>query len=113
MTDFISLYKIELDKYTEFSLPESNSRYRAVIAAKSTAVSQSVIDTNSYNLVFTQIPKSAYDTKISARAYAVINGQVYYSEIKTYCVNDVITSIMNDDEISQEIKDNIKTEFNI
>lgn len=67
----------------------------------------------SYNLVFTQIPKSAYDTKISARAYAVINGQVYYSEIKTYCVNDVITSIMNDDEISQEIKDNIKTAFNI
>lgn len=32
-------------------------------AAESTAVSQSVIDTNSYNLVFTQIPKSAYDTK--------------------------------------------------
>ena len=67
----------------------------------------------SYNLVFTKIPKSAYDTKISARAYAVINGQIYYSEIKTYCVNDVMTSIMNDDEISQEIKDDIKTAFNI
>lgn len=67
----------------------------------------------SYNLVFTQIPKTAYDTKISARAYAVINGQVYYSEIKTYCVNDVITSVMNDNEISQEIKDNIKTSFDV
>lgn len=67
----------------------------------------------SYNLVFTQIPKSAYDTKISARAYAVINGHIYYSEIKTYCVNDVITSVMNDDEISKEIKDNIKTSFDV
>lgn len=67
----------------------------------------------SYNLVFTKIPKTAYNTKISARAYAVINGKVYYSEIRTYCVNDLITNIMNDDEISQEIKDNIKTAFNI
>lgn len=67
----------------------------------------------SYNLVFTEIPKSAYDTKISARAYAVINGITYYSDIKTYCVNDVLNSILNDDTLDAIIKENVKTAFGV
>lgn len=65
----------------------------------------------SYNLVFTNIPKGAYGQKMSVRAYAVINDVIYYSDVISYSVDDVLDMILSDDEIDREIKDKLESVF--
>lgn len=57
-----------------------------------------------YNLVFTDIPESAYDFNISARAYVKINGKYFYSDILTRSFSQVAQSVLADDEIDMNIK---------
>ena len=58
----------------------------------------------SFNLVFTDIPKVNYDTKISARAYIRIYNWYFYSDILTRSFNDVAQAVLNDPTVDDGIK---------
>lgn len=64
---------------------------------------------STYNAVFTGIPASYYDDKISARAYVCIDGMYFYSPVKTRSFSDVAMRIIADDEIDQNTKNEVKT----
>ena len=67
---------------------------------------------STYNAVFTGIPKSHFDDKISARAYVNIDGMYFYSPVKTRSFNDVANKIIADDEIDTNTKDEVKNLLN-
>ena len=60
-----------------------------------------------YNAVFTGIPASHYDDKISARAYVCIDGMYFYSPVTTRSFNDVANAIVNDETMEQTIRDEV------
>lgn len=64
-------------------------------------------DTVTFNLVFTDVPKSAFDQVISARAYVKIDGVYCYSDILQRSFRGVANSVLEDDQIEQSVKDKI------
>ncbi len=60
-----------------------------------------------YNLVFTNIPKSIFEQVLSARAYIKIDGEYYYSDILRRSFTGVANSVLADSEIEQTVKDRI------
>lgn len=60
-----------------------------------------------YNAVFTGIPASHYDSKISARAYICIDGMYFYSPVTTRSFNDVANAIVNDDTMDQNTRSEV------
>ncbi len=67
---------------------------------------------STYNVVFTKIPASHYADEISARAYVCVDGMYFYSDVTTRSYSSVANAILNDDEISQEIKDDVAASLN-
>ena len=65
-------------------------------------------DYKTFNLVFTDIPKAAYDKTIYARAYVCIDGMYFYSNIMGGSFNEVANLVLADDEIDQNTKNSIK-----
>lgn len=61
-----------------------------------------------YNLVFTDIPESAYDFNISARAYVKINGKYFYSDILTRSFSQVAQAVLADNDIDSNTKETIR-----
>lgn len=61
-----------------------------------------------YNLVFTDIPESAYDFNISARAYVKINGKYFYSDILTRSFSQVAQAVLADNDIDSNTKEAIR-----
>lgn len=61
-----------------------------------------------YNLVFTDIPESAYDFNISARAYVKINGKFFYSDILTRSFSQVAWAVLADNDIDSNTKETIR-----
>ncbi|MCC8073881.1 MAG: leucine-rich repeat protein [Clostridiales bacterium] len=68
--------------------------------------------TTTFNLVFIGIPQSAYDTQISARAYVVIDGKYYYSEILKGSFDEVTQLVLADDEIDEATKNALNNLLN-
>lgn len=64
-------------------------------------------ETTTYNLVFIDIPQTAYNTEISARAYVKIDGIYYYSDTLCYSFNDIAQKVMSDNEIDQSTKNSL------
>jgi len=64
-------------------------------------------ETTTYNLVFIDIPQTAYNTEISARAYVKIDGIYYYSDTLCFSFNDIAQKVMSDDEIDQNTKNSL------
>ncbi len=64
-------------------------------------------DTTTYNLVFTDIPESAYNQAVSARAYVKISGKYLYSDIITHSFTDVANAVLADSEIDKATKDKV------
>lgn len=62
---------------------------------------------STYNAVFTGIPASHYDDKISVRAYACVDGMYFYSPVTIRSFGDVASQIIADDEIDQNTKDEV------
>ena len=56
-----------------------------------------------FNLVFTNIPKANYDTKISARAYVCIDGMYFYSDIITRSFEGIENAVLNNPDIDKSI----------
>lgn len=65
-------------------------------------------ETTTYNLVFTDIPITAYDTKVSARAYVKIDEIYYYSDTLCFSFNDIAQKVLSDNEIDQNTKNSLK-----
>lgn len=65
-----------------------------------------------FNLVFTSVPKSAYEQIISARAYVKIDGQYYYSNVLQRSFSGVANAVLNDESIGQDVKDRINEILN-
>ncbi len=64
-------------------------------------------DCVTFNIVFTNIPKSAYDQIVSVRAYVKIDGDYYYSDALQRSFSSVANAVLADSEISQDTKDKI------
>lgn len=62
-----------------------------------------------YNAVFTGIPASHYDSKISARAYVCIDGMYFYSPVTTRSFNDVANAILNDNTMDSNTRSEVYT----
>lgn len=63
---------------------------------------------STYNAVFTNIPESHFDDKISARAYICIDGMYFYSPVVTRSYSSVANAVLNDSTVSEEIKKEIE-----
>lgn len=59
----------------------------------------------SFNLVFTNMPASAYDTYVTACSYVVIDGTTYYSEPVTRNFSGVANAVLEDEAVSDDIKE--------
>ena len=60
-----------------------------------------------FNLVFTSVPKSAYEQIVSVRAYVKIDGIYFYSDVLQRSFSGIANSVLNDDTITQDIKDKV------
>ena len=65
-------------------------------------------DYTTFNLVFTNIPSSAFDSVVSARAYVKIDGEYYYSDVLQRSYRQVANAVLADDEIGDETKNAIR-----
>lgn len=61
-----------------------------------------------FNLVLTDVPKSAYDFEISARAYVKIDGIYYYSDMLTRSFIQIAQAVLADEAIDDVTKEKIK-----
>ena len=66
-----------------------------------------------FNLVFVNIPEQAYDSNVSVRAYAIVNGFVYYSEPITANARDIARAVCADLEDNSDLKNKIKEIYKI
>ena len=64
-------------------------------------------DISHYNIVFTNIPSNHHNDLVSARAYVCIDGMYFYSDVITRSYGSVANAILNDEEMSQNIKDDV------
>lgn len=115
--DFASVYDMEIGflycySGNEEDLTVENIGKNGVIKKEASNYSVNENDIT-YNLVFTNIPKSAYETNISVRGYAVINGVVYYSEPITNNLSRLVDTVLSDDEISDSVKNTIRNTFEL
>lgn len=60
-----------------------------------------------YNAVFTGIPASHYDSRISTRAYICIDGMYFYSPVTTRSFNNVANAIVNDDTMDPNTRSEV------
>lgn len=60
--------------------------------------------TTVFNLVFTDIPASNYDTNISVRAYVCIDGMYFYSNSLNGSFEEISGLVLQDNEIDQTTK---------
>lgn len=73
----------------------------------------SLSDIPSFDKVQSIGAKSFYGTKISVRAYLKIWDHVYYSQAVTRSANDVARAVINDDDMDESIKLQVKEIFNM
>lgn len=109
--DYGFVYTYEsLDGLNDFQINYSLRVDNSTKNHKRTADKRNIDGTvSTYNAVFTRIPASHYDDKISARAYICIDGMYFYSPVMTRSFNDVATAVLADDEIDQNTKNEVKT----
>lgn len=65
-------------------------------------------DYTTFNLVFTNIPQSSFDTVVSARAYVKIDGECYYSDVLQRSYRQVANAVLVDAEIDNETKNAVR-----
>lgn len=62
----------------------------------------------SFNLVFTDVPSSGFDTNITACAYVVIDGETYYSEPATRSFRQVANDVLADPTVDEATKEAVR-----
>lgn len=61
-----------------------------------------------FNLVFIDVPSSAYNTVVSARSYVVIDGEYHYSEVVSYSFKQIADLVIADPAVDQNTKDAVQ-----
>lgn len=70
-------------------------------------------DYTSFNLVFVNIKSANYSTKIYSRSYVVLNDStVLYSDVASYCFNDVVNAVLADSDVDDATKDSVRAMVN-
>lgn len=67
---------------------------------------------STYNAVFTGIPSSYYDHKITTRAYICVDGMYFYSPVIQRSFSDVASSIIADDTVDDNIRKEVSALMN-
>lgn len=62
----------------------------------------------SFNLVFTNVPSSGFDTNITACAYVKIDGETYYSEPVTRYFRQVANDVLADPTVDEATKEAVR-----
>lgn len=68
--------------------------------------------TTTFNLVFIDIPKASYGSRVSARAYVKIDGSYYYSDTLCYSFNDIADAVLADEEVDEGTKSAVRSILN-
>lgn len=92
----------DVDPYTLYVEDVDNKSVYKLVANNRITHEDNV---TTFNLVFIDIPQTAYDSQVSARAYVKVDGNYYYSDKLCYSFNDVATSVLADEEIDENTKD--------
>lgn len=61
-----------------------------------------------YNAVFTGIPSNHLNDEISIRGYFCVDGMYFYSPVITRSYAEVASSVLADNSVEQEVKNNVK-----
>ena len=96
-----------------YSYSDTDRLYVYTSSAKK-IVAANLVKNNSnicFNLVFTDIPKSAYNEIVSARAYVYIDGMYFYSDIMKHSLNGVVSKVLADESISDDVKQSINDNY--
>lgn len=64
--------------------------------------------TTSFNLVFANVPKEFWDSKLTARAYVNIDGMYFYSNVSTGSFTEVANLVLADDTVDETTKQAIR-----
>lgn len=95
----------DVDPYTLYVEDVDNKSVYKLVANNRITHEDNV---TTFNLVLIDIPQTAYDSQVSARAYVKVDGIYYYSDKLCYSFNDVATAVLADDEIDQNTKDALR-----
>ncbi len=66
-------------------------------------------DSVAYNLVFTNVPETAYNQDVSARAYIKIGGEYFYSAVLIRSFNQIVNAVLADEEIDDNTKLSVRS----
>lgn len=69
--------------------------------------------TTTANLVFTNIPKASIETDVTAKAYITVSGYTFYSTALTRNAFYVAQRAVNDESLSQTIKERIRSIYGL
>lgn len=101
---FIYHYNYNSTPYDSSKLTVENVGTDNIKQKTAVNLDNSTEGTTVFNLVFTDIPASNYDTNISVRAYVCIDGMYFYSNSRNGSYKEVSELVLQDEEIDQNTK---------
>lgn len=90
----------------EFDVGEVDTLNNFMLAGRKTYSEET--KTTTFNLVITNIPREELSTYLSARAYVEIDGMVFKSPILSRSFASVATSVLADENIDEQTKDELR-----
>ncbi len=105
---FIYHYNYDNTPYDSSQLTVENVGTDNIKQKTAYNLDHSTESTTVFNLVFTDIPASNYDTNISVRAYVCIDGMYFYSNSLNGSYKEVSELVLKDSEIDQNTKNAVK-----
>lgn len=105
---FIYHYNYDSTPYHSSKLTVENVGTDNIKQKTAVNLDNSTEGTTVFNLVFTDIPASNYDTNISVRAYVCIDGMYFYSNSLNGSFSEVANLVLADDEIDQNTKNAVE-----
>lgn len=105
---FIYHYNYDSVPYDSSKLTVENVGTDNIKQKTAVNLDNSTEGTTVFNLVFTDIPASNYDTNISVRAYVCIDGMYFYSNSRNGSYKEVSELVLKDSKIDQNTKNAVK-----
>lgn len=109
---FIYHYNYDSTPYDSSKLTVENVGTDNIKQKTAVNLDNSTEGTTVFNLVFTDIPASNYDTNISVRAYVCIDGMYFYSNSLNGSFKEVSELVLQDEEIDQNTKNAVEKLLN-
>lgn len=109
---FIYHYNYDNTPYNSSQLTVENVGTENIKQKTAYNLDHSTEGTTVFNLVFTDIPASNYDTNISVRAYVCIDGMYFYSNSLNGSFEEVSSLVLQDEELDQNTKNAVEKLLN-